>query len=336
MSIDRGTAEQLRNKLQEASIKCSERCLYQAAKWASELSISLGPHLDDSGSDTEIDSPMEGADPIHTQSTIFMGSTDPFESRLEAHEVHKYLLAKSYFDCKEFERCAAVFLPSGAARPPMLGTTREKKRGSPSQNKSRISKDSAPSRDALPRLSQRSLFLALYAKYLAGEKKKEEAAEMIMGPQDKVSVENTELVGISAYLKRYFDQRGSKRSGDGWLEYLYGVVLAKGKDEDEARRWLIKSVWLYPFNWSAWLELNDLIDSPDELHEMLSSLPQNIMTLIFSLYTSQMLYQINEDVYKQLTDLESVFPSSLFLRTQKALLHYHAKGLLSYPARTAC
>jgi anaphase-promoting complex subunit 8 len=32
-----------------------------------------------------------------------------------------------------------------------------------------------------PKLSQKSLFLALYAKYLAGEKRKEEETEMVLG-----------------------------------------------------------------------------------------------------------------------------------------------------------
>jgi len=31
--INAEVTEELRNKLTEASIKCSERCLYQSAKW---------------------------------------------------------------------------------------------------------------------------------------------------------------------------------------------------------------------------------------------------------------------------------------------------------------
>ena len=325
--IDRQTAEQLRNALRDAAIKCSERCLYQASKWAAELSISLESHFEDSGSETEIDSPLDGSGVPPVQSSVLSGSSDPFEARLEAHELHRYLLAKSYFDCREFERCAAVFLPLATPRAPMPGATRSKGKGSPSQAKGKAALESLPSEDTLPRLSQKSLFLALYAKYMAGEKKKEEATEMILGPQDKASVENAELVGVSALLEKYFCQRGPKKTGDGWLEYLYGVVLAKGKSEDEAKKWLVQSIHLCPFNWSAWLELNDLIESVDSLQEIAPKLPRNIMTYVFCLYANQMLYQIDESVYRQLTDLESVFPSSLFLQTQRALLNYHAKGL---------
>ena len=51
------------------------------------------------------------------------------------------------------------------------------------------------------------------------------------------------------------------------------------------------------------------------------------MTLIFHVYCSQELYQANEDTYQSLTELESIFPSSAFLKTQRALLYYHSKGI---------
>ena len=325
--IDRRTAEQLRNALRDATIKCLERCLYQAAKWASELSVSLAAHLDDSGSDTEIDSPMDGTEETAVPSAVLSTTINPYEARLEGIEIHKYLLAKSYFDCREFERSSAVFLPTGAPRAPMTGSVSQKSRSSLGRTKGKTVKDFLPPIAKIPRLSQKSLFLALYAKYMAGEKKREEATEMVLGPQDKASVENPELVGVSMYLEKYFTQRDPKRSSDGWLEYLYGVVLAKGKSEAEAKHWLVQSLHLCPFNWSAWLELNDLIGSTDDFRELAPRLPRNIMTYIFSLYAQQMLYQVDEDVYRQLTDLESIFPSSLFIRTQRALLSYHARGL---------
>lgn len=48
---------------------------------------------------------------------------------------------------------------------------------------------------------------------------------------------------------------------------------------------------------------------------------------MFHLFTSQQLYQWNDQVYRQLSDLESLFPDNSFLATQRALLFYHAKGL---------
>ena len=51
------------------------------------------------------------------------------------------------------------------------------------------------------------------------------------------------------------------------------------------------------------------------------------MTFIFRLYTSQELYQSTEQVHGQLNDLERVFPNSTFLKTQRALLFHHTKGM---------
>lgn len=36
------------------------------------------------------------------------------------------------------------------------------------------------------------------------------------------------------------------------------MVLAKDKNEDEAWRWLIRSVHLYPMNWGCWSEMTAL------------------------------------------------------------------------------
>lgn len=52
------------------------------------------------------------------------------------------------------------------------------------------------------------------------------------------------------------------RSGSGINSAVpsrYGVVLAKDRSHDLAIEWLLKSVFLYPWNWGAWLELSCLI-----------------------------------------------------------------------------
>jgi hypothetical protein len=50
------------------------------------------------------------------------------------------------------------------------------------------------------------------------------------------------------------------------------------------------------------------------------------MTLIFHVYCSQELYQATNATDKALNELESLFPTSAFLQTQRALLYYHNKG----------
>ncbi|MCJ1352995.1 MAG: Anaphase-promoting complex subunit 23 [Icmadophila ericetorum] len=329
--MDRQTATKLRDQLLETVVKCSERCLYQSAKWAAELASSVP--IDDDGSDTDPDSLMRDARPPTPMiPTVITGNSDPQEARMEAREIDKYLLAKSFFDCREYERCSVVFLPSGLPRPPITATSPQSNKQTPLGSRKGKAKDigqtSAPTYEKLPKLSQKSLFLALYAKYMAGEKRKDEESGVILSPSDTGAVVNKELIGLTQTLETWFSSRKVEQHSDGWLEYLYGIVLAKGKNEEGAKRWLIRSVSLCPFNWGSWLELSGLIGSIEELQQILPELEKHIMPMIFLVYTKQKLWQVGDDVHNQLANLLRVFPESQFLRTQHALVYFHASDYI--------
>ncbi|TVY71352.1 Anaphase-promoting complex subunit, partial [Lachnellula suecica] len=261
---------QLRGTLQEAVVKCSERCLYQSAKWAAELLTSIPPT--DDASEPE-DSQMTEVPSDGLPSIVVTGNPDPEEAALEAKEINQYLLAKSFFDCREFDRCAAVFLPdtilsgvlsASSSNAPQNAAT-PKGKGKARAPTARSTGRVAP---AVPKLSQKSIFLALYAKYMSGEKKKDEDSEMVMGPHDGGNTINKQLVVISRFLETWFNERtteaGEVVGSQGWLEYLYGLVLAKDKNEEEAMRWLIRSTHLYPMNWGCWLEMTSLISRTED------------------------------------------------------------------------
>lgn len=246
-------AVNLRASLQDAVVKCSERCLYQSAKWsvrtyississlvaplttyrraAELLDVLPEPNLEDDG--VKLNNTPRGYVPA-----ILTANPDEKEAQLEAREFNKYLLAKSFFDCREFDRCTAVFLPDSL----LSSVLSPKGEDSPlsSQLKSAKGKESMvpshtifqPRTSILPELSQKSLFLALYAKMLSGEKRKDEDSEMVMGPQDLGSVGNKQLPVVSRYLQTWFDERSEDQSGEGsqgWLEYLY-VSRLKAED----------------------------------------------------------------------------------------------------------
>lgn len=161
---------------------------------------------------------------------ILTPNPDEGEAEMEALEFNKYLLAKTFFDCREFDRCTAVFLPDSL----LSSILSPKSEDSPlnSQTKAAKGKESLiPSRyqprpSILPNISQKSLFLALYAKVLSGEKRKDEDSEMVMGPQDVGSVVNKQLPVVSRYLQAWFDERRTSpddqiaEGSQGWLEYL--------------------------------------------------------------------------------------------------------------------
>ncbi|OJK00136.1 hypothetical protein ASPACDRAFT_118073 [Aspergillus aculeatus ATCC 16872] len=325
--------KELKFRLEDAAIKCSERCLYQSAKWAAEMLDSLVP-IDQY--ETDPDSPMDQPDAPPNAQNPYLRTQDSIEAALEAQESYKYLLAKSYFDTREYDRCAAVFLPPTISPIPLATASPNPKHRqplTPQKGKSKASpfagvKDHGATRNPYPRLSQKSLFLALYAKYLACEKRKDEETEMVLGPADGGSTVNRELPDLARGLEGWFTERrekGLEGRNQGWLEYLYGVILLKGRNEDEAKKWLIRSVHLNPFHWGSWQELNDLLASTEDLKQVVDLLPQNIMTLIFHVYCSQELYQATDDTYQALSELETIFPTSAFLKTQRALLYYHSK-----------
>jgi len=155
---------------------------------------------------------------------VLAPNTDPDEAFLETKEIGKYILAKSLFDCREYDRCAAVFLPestlTGIIAPKDTNVTpKGKGKGKATYTSARVN-----SGRNIPKISQRSLFLALYAKFLSGEKRKDEDAEMVMGPQDLGTCKNKQLTTVSRVLEAWFESRktedGEVMEGQGWLEYL--------------------------------------------------------------------------------------------------------------------
>ncbi|KAL8735009.1 MAG: hypothetical protein Q9166_001134 [cf. Caloplaca sp. 2 TL-2023] len=335
-SFQKEQAIKLRGQLLRASVQCSERCLYQAAKWLAELASSLKEPADfGPPQQTDPDTPMQDGYPPDNI-PIFSTSGDIEETRLEAQEVGKYLLAKSYFDCREYDRCSAVFVPSN---PASIATSSASPESNPqSPTKAGKGKGKAPAQSpevkqrprssGLPRLSQKSLFLALYAKYMAGEKRKDEDSEMIMGPNDTGATVNKELVEIGRRLEDWFLERtvqGKESRNQGWLEYLYGVILAKSNSSDDAKEYLIKSVNINPFNWSAWLELRDLLGNTEAHRSIMHKLPPHLFSILFNLDTNQSLYQTSPDIHTTINELLLAFPTSHYLLTQRALLHYHSK-----------
>lgn len=168
--------------------------------------------------------PPDGLPPI-----VLTGNLDPEEAQLEAKEINQYLLAKSFFDCREFDRCAAVFLPdtilsgilSSSSTNASQNAATPKGKGKATASSSRPAGKKAP---VIPKLSQKSIFLALYAKYMSGEKKKDEDSEMVMGPHDGGNTVNKQLVTISRFLENWFQERTTETEevvgSQGWLEYL--------------------------------------------------------------------------------------------------------------------
>ncbi|KFY45953.1 hypothetical protein V495_02721 [Pseudogymnoascus sp. VKM F-4514 (FW-929)] len=303
MSLSKTDILSLQFSLQQAVISCSERCQYQSAKWAAELLDSL-PDDHDLGSD------------LTSLTEVFNTQKDPLEMRLERYESPKYLMAKALLDYHEPRRCAAVYLSTDSfettipLRNNVLGIAHGKLPGS-----------------LLNKISQRGLFLASYALLLAGEKEKTEELGPILGPSDTGAIINKQLAPLKRMLESWFDQKPENRRSQGWLEYLYGLVLAKDRSHGRAIEWLLKSILLYPWNWGAWLELSSLIRDGQHLNQVQSKLQPHIMAFIFSVHCRQELHQSSTAMLSEISQLQSIFPRSLFLQGQRALVFYRMKDL---------
>ncbi|KAF3933049.1 hypothetical protein ABW20_dc0107193 [Dactylellina cionopaga] len=154
----------------------------------------------------------------------------------------------------------------------------------------------------------------------AGEKRKDEESEMVLGPLDGNVTANKELPALTKKLEVILGEKE-----DTFLLYLYGVVLLKQRNEKQAYEALVRSVSAYPYNWAAWDELKTITRSVDDVNRSMQDLPEHLLTHFFHLLASQELYHVNETVHSLVDQLSDIFPGSSWLKSQRALLLYHVK-----------
>lgn len=111
--------------------------------------------------------------------------------------------------------------------------------------------------------SDLAFFLRYYAKYLLGEKQKEE--EQL---ETKCVIKKSQVV--NNYLGEIVDAMKARRvkgTLDAFGYYLYGLVLRARGEQDEAKEMTLTSVRKYPYNWSAWRALTQTVASRDDYEE---------------------------------------------------------------------
>ncbi|KAI1771190.1 cell division cycle protein-like protein 23 [Hypoxylon cercidicola] len=243
--------------------------------------------------------------------------TDPIEQNLGSREFNKFVQAKAFFDCHEFQRCASVFLSASVGEvdmPILAGATPDHLRFSLLVRKG---------------MSQKALFLALHGLLMAGEKHKTEELGKPLGMSDNNNVVNKQMSHIKQVLNIWFDDMYNNpqpRVGDGFLEYLYGMILARELNKGQARASLVESVSKNPWNWGAWLELSNLVVNIQEFHDLQPKLDQHVMASIFCIYCRLKLHDMSASFMVDLTKLQLLFPNSQFLQGQRALMLYRKRN----------
>lgn len=278
------TKENCRSELRTAVRQLSDRCLYSASKWAAEQLVGIEQ---DPAKFTPSNTRFQrGSSSIRRRfrtndltSTPTTGVSYVSTPVMEEDEVVNgdfYLLAKSYFDCREYRRAAHVL--------------REQ-------------------------TGKKSVFLRCYALYLAGEKRKEEEMIELEGPLGKSYAVNSELVSLERELSAL------RKTGvlDSFGLYLYGLVLKEKGNETLARTVLLESVNSYPWNWSAWLELQSLCTTVDILNSL--NLNNHWMKEFFLAGAYHELRMHNESLAKY-EHLQGTFSFSNYVQAQIAKVQY--------------
>ncbi|KAK6920772.1 Cdc23 [Dillenia turbinata] len=280
--------ESCRCELRTAIRQLSDRCLYTASKWASEqlVGIEQDPekftpsHTRFQRGSSSIRRRFKTGEP--SSSTPVAGVsyvTTPVLEEDDSVDSDWYLLAKSYFDCREYRRAAHVL------------------------------------RDQTGR---KAVFLRCYALYLYGEKRKEEEAIELEGPLGKSDPVNRELVSLEQELST-LHKNGTI---DPFGLYLYGLVLKSNGTENLARTVLVQSVNSYPWNWSAWSELQSLCTKVETLNSL--NLNNHWMKDFFLAYAYQELRMHHESLAKY-ESLQGTFSFSNYIQAQIAKAQYSLK-----------
>lgn len=192
-----------------------------------------------------------------------------------------YFYAKSLFDMKEFLRCSDYL---------------EKIKKSTSNQ------------------YYKCLFLKLYSKFLAGEKRKEEEAIEIES-KSNIKPVNKELSEIHSEIL-------STKSNDPFLKYLLGVVSKEMNRKNESIAYFVSSINSYPLLWSSWDELIHLSTEREIYEEILSNLKHQHWIVQFFIGKAQKELQLNEDALGIFQQLFQYFPST-WLSNQISMTFYH-------------
>lgn len=273
----------IRIELYKASIQLTNLNLYQAAKWCSEALNGL---------------PQD--------SLVMYPSVDLLEGEAEdiqRNDLPPFILARSYFNCKEFDRAALALRNCKGSH---------------------------------------ALFLRCYAKLISVDKKATEETdgsiniglvneaddEYFQNNQKKEVVDklNSKLTKIMLEIEEYHQ----KHQPNAFLLYLTGIIYNKKKKSTLARQCLFKSLQLFPWNWSCWQELIASLNTFEEaigfvqrVKASKSSISNHVMFQYFEIVILQQFYQQSPLLLENLNSLSQVFPNFNFLKVQQFLIAYH-------------
>lgn len=231
--------------------------------------------------------------PAETSTTSTAAPLEEYEDQ----EQDKIMLASTYFNCKDFERLAHV----------LAGCK-----------------------------SSTAVFMRLYAAYIATDKRESEAKDSSINiVSSSVSATPSNEKGSTSdrlgQIAREAEAHNNTHAPSGLLYFLNGIICNKRRKPELAQKYLVQSLRLFPYNWSAWQELIACFSGFDDvlafINDIKTTEPQlagHLMFLFFEVVVLQEFYQPPAALADSLTELSRTFPTFTFLQVQKFLLAYHS------------
>ena len=314
-------------ELRQASRLLLERGMYFAAQWAAELVTQMDDTSTAHSANAQPTATRKSVSPpLKTKRLLFspdssatpgpasaspaiLSSMPPSPATFSTFPLPPplddvLLLAKTYFDMREYRRCAHWL---------------ESQMGQHGLQQQQV---------------DHRTFLRLYALHLAGEsRKQEEQHERPAAPHASTQPQHTAAAQQqsnkrpppTAATNRELPYLLSQLQGtaDPFCLYLLALVAQQLAQPSLALSSILASLRSFPCNWSAWLLLGSLVSSAVEL--MALDLPEHFMRSFFYTHYFVELHPEQSDDERLgtlLTQLQTFFPASSHLLTIEAVLHY--------------
>ncbi|GKY95760.1 hypothetical protein MPSEU_000536800 [Mayamaea pseudoterrestris] len=183
-------------------------------------------------------------------------------------------------------------------------------------------------------LSVYGFYLRAYALYMAGERRKEEEYMELKGEGQQHNPSFNPY--IKQLLHELFDAYEEDKL-DAFGLYVYGMVLLAGRalpqlpNAPSAQAVLMKSIQIFPYNWSAWLDLTACALEDGHIEQEIGDYLQPLVSDHFMyhffcahLQAERQAHEVALNIYEQWMD-QSLFGASLFLLTQYGVMQYHMR-----------
>lgn len=293
------------------SIKdCADRGLVVAAKWSSELYLSIPQHKRDAlcehpntfstSTPARSRSPQPSLSFVVDSLAVSTGLSIPLEARhyaplptsersacrsqeTDPDQVDEaaFLAAQAFYTSKEYSRVVHVL--QGCRSP-------------------------------------KAQFLSLYCQFLISERSTERNWYKNYSDRDQPAIPfNRRVLGHLELVKN---------TDDPWLLFLKGLFLSRLNRREEAVESIIISLGAYPWNWSAWTLLGQCVGDAQELASLLPLLPFSASHPLMQMFQVKSMNELNSPTENELALCDHLlgdeyFRGSVWVMSLRACVLYH-------------